>query len=103
MWSALRKVSRPISQPSCGPLSHDGVLYHDDNDQARILADHFFPSKDHPTTDFHRQIESEVSEIFDRANTSSIQQVTSDEIHGAIYSSGPWKAPGLGKVTNICL
>ena len=103
MWSALQKVSRPISKHSCSPLVHEDVSYHDAEDQARIFADHFFPSSGHQDTAFHCQIESEVAELLDHRHTSPIHSITSQEIHEAIHSSGPWKAPGLDNVTNICL
>ena len=103
MWSTLQKVSRPFLPPSCGVLQHDGVRYHADDDQARLFAAQFFPPNDHRHTDFHQKIESEVSAIFDHPPSFFFQSVTSQEIHTAIHSSGPWKASGIDRITNICL
>lgn len=103
MWSTFQKVSRPFFTHACGALQQDGVLYNDDDDQARLLVTQFFPKDAHANNTFHHQIESEISELLTGAPPSSFQPVASQEIHTAIHSAGPWKAPGIDKVTYICL
>ena len=63
----------------------------------------FFPTTSPPEAEFHRHIESEVSKLLDSTSPTSFQPVTTHEIHSAIQSSSPWKAPGIDKVTYIYL
>lgn len=102
MWSSFTRVSRPPASHCVRPLVHEGVQFHDAVSQTRILSERFFPTSVGPETAFHRHIQSEVGARMLDIRTAPSSPVTPQELHSAISSSGPWKAPGPDGLPYVC-
>ena len=81
----------------------DSTWITDDIGKAKALGQSFFPDTQ-PTRDpFHCQIETEVETILSTSHSQDPPPVTSRELHDAISTPGPWKAPGPDGIPYACL
>ena len=75
----------------------------DDAGKAHALADRFFPTTPSSDIPAHEAMRTRVAEILTSARGTEISDVSSTELHAAIWASNPWKARGADGVTNACL
>ena len=102
-WSNFKKITRRFTQPGPHELLIDDHYISDDRQKAQIFADHFFPRATPPDDAFHVQIVQDVETSLEKASFAESKPVTSQELHAALHSSSPWKAPGHDHVPLIAL
>ncbi len=103
IWTAFRKLTRPRRLRTIPVLRVNDDHIADDEGKARVLLDRFFPSVLPPDNDFHVGVSSRVFSFLDSDPQGTIFAISSSELHAALWSCSPWKAPGIDQVPNICL
>ena len=98
MWTNFKKITRDHAQRVPHDLIFDGQNLSDDKDKAHIFANHFFPSQMKPNDDFHNNVEIELDSFLSGSSLAPSIPIMSHELHSALHSSGPWKAPGHDRV-----
>ena len=102
-WSIYQKLTRPRCRRGVANLLVDDHLISDDIGKAAALCDRFFPWALPPDDASHVAVASRVSSALGFASDSVVEPITMMELHGAIWSSPPWKAPGTDQIPNVCL
>ena len=103
LWATFWKLTRPRHSGRIGDLHVGDSWISDDAGKARALADRFFPTPPSSDIPAHEAVRTRVAEILTSARGTDIPDVSSTELHAAIWASSPWKAPGADRVTNMCL
>ena len=103
MWDQFQRISRPHRPPHTADLFVDNTWITDDLGKAEALGRSFFPDNQPIQDPFHCQIEAEVEAILSTTHSQEPPPVTSRELHDAIYTPGPWKAPGPDGIPYTCL
>ena len=103
LWTTFRKLTRPRHASHMGNLWVNETWISDDAGKARVLADRFFPTPPPSDSSTHEVIHSRVSEFLSSARHADSVDVSRQELHAAIWASGPWKAPGSDRIQNVCL
>lgn len=102
-WDLYQKLTRSRRTFGVGDLFVDGQLLSDDRSKAEALADRFFPSTLPPDEVSHLATHSRAISLLHSAKDAPVAPVTCQEVHAALWSSGPWKAPGQDHITFACL